>query len=95
MHYIAIMKWELSHSKKSAKQVKQLPGKIFDALMALEAEIEISGPVRGNWPNYSKLGKDQHHCHLSRKYVACWEVIDKKIQLVEVYYVGGRENAPY
>jgi hypothetical protein len=27
--------------------------------------------------------------------VACWEVIDKKIQLVEVYYVGSREKAPY
>jgi mRNA-degrading endonuclease RelE of RelBE toxin-antitoxin system len=95
MHYIAIMKWEVSHSKKSAKQIKQLPEKIFDALMTLEAEIEISGPIRGNWPNYSKLGKDQYHCHLSYKYVACWKVIDKRVQLVEVYYVGGRENAPY
>lgn len=89
------MKWEVEYSKKSSKQVKQLPAKIFDILMTLEAEIELLGPVRGNWPNYSKLGKDQHHCHLSHKYVACWQVIDKKVQLVEIYYVGGRENAPY
>lgn len=85
----------MNYSKKSAKQVKQLPERIFDALMTLEAEIQLPDPVRGNWPNYSRLGKERHHCHLSRKYVVCWEVIDKKVQLVEVYYVGGRENAPY
>jgi mRNA-degrading endonuclease RelE of RelBE toxin-antitoxin system len=89
------MKWEIDHNTKASKQIKQLPKAIFNMLMALEAEIEILGPVRGNWPNYSKLGKEQHHCHLSYKYVACWKVIDKKIQFVEVYYVGSREKAPY
>lgn len=89
------MRWEVGYSKKCSKQVKQLPKGIFDALMALEAEIQLLGPIRGNWANYSKLGRDKHHCHLSYKYVACWEVIDNKIQIVEVYYVGSRENAPY
>lgn len=95
MPYIVTMKWDISLSPKASKQVNNLPKKIFDTLVTLEAEMMILGPVRGNWPNYSKLGKDKHHCHLSRKYVACWKVIDKKVQLIEVYYAGSRENANY
>lgn len=89
------MTWDVKYNNRTAKQVRQLPQKIFDALMTLEAEIKILGPVRGNWANYSKLGKTQHHCHLSRKYVACWEIIDTKVQIIEVYYAGSREKAPY
>jgi hypothetical protein len=62
------------------------------------AEIEQSGPVRGNWSNYGKLSHNTHHCHIKRGipcYVAVWEVKDKKIRLVEVTYVGTHEKAPY
>ena len=62
------------------------------------AEIEIAGPVRGNWPNYGKLGKGKHHCHLKKghpTYVAVWEEKDKEIRLVEVIYVGTHEKSPY
>ncbi len=89
------MKWDVGHSSKAIKQIEQLPKNVFHTLVALETEIKLLGPARGNWPNYSKLGKNQHHCHLSYRYVACWEVIDKKINLVEIYYVGSREKAPY
>ncbi|MEA1969339.1 MAG: hypothetical protein U9N77_14125 [Thermodesulfobacteriota bacterium] len=56
-------------------------------LRTLLEEIQNDGPVRGNWANYSKLSSSQHHCHIKRgkpTYVAVWEVIDKKIRLVEV-----------
>ncbi len=41
------MRWEVGYSNKSSKQ-KQLPAKIFDTLMTLEAEIEFLGPVQVN-----------------------------------------------
>jgi mRNA-degrading endonuclease RelE of RelBE toxin-antitoxin system len=92
------MKWSVSESRKALKQKDKLPEEIQTLLVLLENELEVLGPVRGNWPNYSKLGKDLHHCHLRNgrpTYVACWEVTNKEIKLVEVYYVGTREKAPY
>lgn len=65
---------------------------------ALVQEIQQTGPVRGSWKNYSKLGKLRHYCHLKAgrpTYVACWEVVDKQIKIVEVYYVCTHEKAPY
>ena len=56
------------------------------------------GTVRGNWPNYSKLGPKDHHCHIKKgrpTYVVCWRVVDDLIQIVEVYYAGTHEKAPY
>ncbi len=87
-------RWTVKIKKKAEKSSKKLSKKINDLLAALIKEIEIAGPVRGNWSNYSKLGKGKHHCHLDRKHVACWEETEKGIT-VEVYYVGSRENAPY
>jgi hypothetical protein len=61
-------------------------------------EIAMLGPVRGNWPNYSKLGSSQHHCHIKKGkpcYVVVWEEKDKQIRLVEVIYAGTHEKAPY
>jgi len=89
------MPWRVHFSKKAAKQVRELPANIQDQLKALVQDIRITGPVRGNWPNYSKLERNEHHCHLAYKYVACWRVEDYEIQIVEVYYAGSREKAPY
>lgn len=89
------MMWKASLNAKAEKQLKKLPKKIQDLLIALVLEIEITRPIRGNWPNYSKLGEGEHHCHLTRRYVACWKVKNNAINLVEVYYVGSREKAPY
>ena len=60
----------------------------------LKRDLEHSGPVRTDWPNYSKLSKTEYHCHLNHHYVACWTVMKETIT-IEVYYVGSRENAPY
>ena len=61
-------------------------------------QIEELGPVRGLWPNFSKLSDTRHHCHLKRgnpTYVAIWQVDDDLINFVEVIYVGTHENAKY
>lgn len=92
------MRWSVNLSKRAIKQVKKLPGNVKAILVALIREIEQGGPVRGNWPNYSKLGTTRHHCHLRKgktTYVAIWQVIDRQIYLVEISYVGTHEKAPY
>ena len=91
--------WTVLYSRKAAKQREQLSGRWRKVLFALVAEIKHGGPVRGNWPNYSKQGSVGHHCHLNKKgsptYVAVWEVTDRKVKIIEVTYVGTREKAPY
>lgn len=90
--------WKVTLTKKSIKQLRDLPENVRLKLQALIKEIEVAGPVRGNWPNYSKLGGPRHHCHIKDgrpSYVACWEVIDSEVRFIEVYYVGSREKAPY
>lgn len=56
------------------------------------------GPYRSNWPNYGPLEENEFHCHLKKgkpTYVACWRISDKDKKIIEVYYVGTHENAPY
>lgn len=92
------MAWTVRVKKQALKQIQNLPERIKRTLFTLMLEIEISGPVRGNWPSYSALGKDRHHCHLKKGhpcYVAVWEVTVREIKLVEVTYVGTHEKAPY
>jgi mRNA-degrading endonuclease RelE of RelBE toxin-antitoxin system len=91
------MKWTVTLHRAVQKQLPKLPEKILDSLERLLADIELSGPVRGNWPNYSKLADGRHHCHLKKgnpTYVAVWSV-DKETVTVEVIYVGTHEKAPY
>ena len=92
------MSWKVVYSRK--KFLKQrLPKVVLATMELLIAEIEQSGPVRGNWSNYSKLPNNQHHCHLKKgkpTYVAVWEDIgNNKAKLVEIVYVGTHEKAPY
>ena len=67
----------------------------MELLQQLTVDIEDTGPVRGDWPNYSKLADGSHHCHLNYSYVAVWRVVENQVRFVEVTYVGSRENAPY
>ena len=92
------MTWTVNVLSKVKKQIPKLPKKVRDSLALLVREIEVAGPVRGNWPNYGKLGTTSHHCHLKKghpTYVAVWEVKLVSIRLVEVIYVGTHEKAPY
>ncbi|CAN2042918.1 Cytotoxic translational repressor of toxin-antitoxin stability system [Candidatus Magnetomoraceae bacterium gMMP-15] len=90
--------WNIHLTKKVQKQYLKLPEKVRQLLSLLIMDLENSGPVQGTWKNYGKLSSKRHHCHLKSghpTYVACWEVKDKKIRLIEVYYVETHEKAPY
>ena len=92
------MKWTVTTTKRAQKQIAQLPESAMKKLVALILDIQNHGPIRGDWPNYSAMGKNLHHCHIRRgrpTYVAVWEVKDKEIRMVEVTYAGTHENAPY
>ena len=90
--------WPVTLHPKIAKKIPALTKQVQKVLVLLMREIELNGPVRGNWPNYGKLGADRHHCHLKKgqpTYVAVWEVKNATIRLVEMNYVGTHERAPY
>jgi mRNA-degrading endonuclease RelE of RelBE toxin-antitoxin system len=92
------MAWTVRMTRITEKQNAKLSKPVRQILFALINDIEIDGPVRGDWPNYGKLASGRHHCHLKKgnpTYVAVWEVRDKRIKLVEVTYVGTHEKAPY
>ena len=90
-----MMSWKVTATAKTQKALKKLPAKIRELFKQLADDIEAAGPVRGDWPNYSKLSNGSHHCHLNYRYVAVWRVVANQVQFVEVTYVGSRENAPY
>lgn len=93
------MKWTVEFTNKAKNQKKDKPPvKVREVLYLLVREIEIAGPVRGDWPNYSKLSDTEHHCHLKKgkpSYVAVWRESNDKIRLMEVIYAGSHEKAPY
>jgi len=95
-----IKTWEVKYSCDGARQIRKLPTKIKEDTYALVRELKFYGPYRANWRNYGKFKgtKDCFHCHVNSgkpRYVACWEIIDKKERILEVYYVGTHEKAPY
>jgi mRNA-degrading endonuclease RelE of RelBE toxin-antitoxin system len=92
--------WQVGFTGKAAKQLHKLPKDIQAAVSALTAELQIRGPMLPEWKHFGKLrGQgESFHCHIKSgrpTYVACWEVINKRIRILEVYYVGTHENAPY
>lgn len=90
--------WEVEFSASAARNYEKLPQNVRRKVLLLITEIKHYGPVRGNWKNYGKLSKDRHHCHLKSgkpTFVAVWEVLDNRIRIIEVCYVGTHEKAPY
>jgi hypothetical protein len=97
-------KWQIEPINKLEKQIKNLPEHVRLVMFSLLKDLEDMGPYQPAWPKYSPLKRGKRipdssfHCHLKRgkpTYVACWRIIDKKRKLIEVYYVGTHENAPY
>ena len=76
------------------KYVVKMPKNAKIVLAKLIEDIQDRGPVQKAYHNYSKLGKEIHHCHLAYKWIACW-LCKKGEYIVEVIYVGSREKAPY
>lgn len=98
------MTWTIQFSKKAEKQTGKLNEKVQSALRLLAEDLKEAGPglYGKQWPNHKKFKgvkrKDQYHCHLIKgkpTYVCCWEVMDKIKRILEVYYVGTHEGAPY
>lgn len=91
------MAWTVKLHRKAEKQALKLPRPALAALFELMDSIKQSGPMRGDWPNYSKLDGNRHHCHLKKgrpTYVAVWTE-DKENITVEIIYAGTHEKAPY
>jgi hypothetical protein len=94
MCYIEQVGYTVRITRKAEKGIESAPAHIQEAFLDLARDLASSGPVQPGWPNYSKLGRDKYHCHLSHKWVACW-TWEKGSIVIEVYYAGSRENAPY
>lgn len=84
--------------KKIVRLLDRLPSNVQEKFRNLAEDLRDQGPIQREWNNFSNLGtkgaKTKFHCHLSYSYVACWEH-EKGTTLIEVYYVGSREGAPY
>jgi hypothetical protein len=92
------MGWAVTLDRQVLKQIPRLPKSVRKALVALQADLEAYGPVRGNWSNYGALSGNRHHCHIKKgrpTYVAVWGILDKAGRAIEVVYVGTHEKAPY
>ncbi len=96
------MSWDVTFSNKAFKQALLLNERVRLVLQVLVQDLKVYGPAPGkHWSNYGKLSvgraEDVRHCHLIKgnpTYVCCWKV-NKQEQLIEVYYVGTHEKAPY
>jgi mRNA-degrading endonuclease RelE of RelBE toxin-antitoxin system len=86
--------FKVSIKKKVLKSIEKMPLKIQGKMNLLVKDLRNKGAIQSDWPNFSKLDENLYHCHLSRKWVACWEH-EKNTITIEVYYAGSRENAPY
>lgn len=80
--------------KRVEKNLEKMPKPIQKVFRDLLLDLEFKGPIQADWPNYDKIGKNEYHCHLAYKWVACWKN-DKNSITIEVYYAGSREDAPY
>lgn len=97
------MCWNIIINKKTKKNLDKLPKRVVFVLQTLTKELACKGMNPGpQWPNLGKIkgrsGQTLWHCHLIKgkpTYVCCWELIDKQEKLIEVYYVGTHEKAPY
>ena len=88
------MNYKVRIKKKVERGLHKLPSDIQKLLFLLVADLQADGPVQKSWRNFSPLGTDTYHCHLNYRYVACWTCCRNEI-VIEVYYVGSREKAPY
>lgn len=79
---------------KDEKDAQKLPKNVQKTIGLLLSDLVESGPIQKGWNNFSALAKNKYHCHLTGSYVACWSH-KKGTVLIEVYYVGSREDAPY
>jgi mRNA-degrading endonuclease RelE of RelBE toxin-antitoxin system len=88
------MKYQVIVKKRALKTIRRMPKSIQERMVLLIDDLRDKGPIRTEWSKFSKLGDHEFHCHLGYKWVACWRWEEDSI-VIEVYYAGSRENAPY
>lgn len=89
------MAYKVQIKKRILKRLPRLPKEVQRRFDLLSGVLRTKGPTGPHeWQNYSKLGENEYHCHLNYRYCACWRA-EKRSIVVEVYYVGSREDAPY
>jgi len=88
------MQYRVRIKKKVNSGLDKLPINVKKLLFLLIEDLKTDGPIQKSWKNFSSLGEEKYHCHLSYRYVACWTWRKDEIE-IEVYYVGSREKAPY
>lgn len=88
------MPWTAAIKRRQLRRLRQLPRRVQDLFVLLEADLRANGPEQPSWPSYSRLSGGAYHCHLNHRYVACGTA-DKHTITIEVYDVGSREDAPY
>lgn len=100
--------WHANLSRDAKKQYRKLglcgqkKPSLLDVIDALILDLKKHGPELPQWPHYGLIHESKnrvyYHCHLKRghpTYVACWRVEDQKENIIEVFYVGTHEGAPY
>jgi mRNA-degrading endonuclease RelE of RelBE toxin-antitoxin system len=87
-------RYKIQIKKRVLKRIGRMPVPVQRKLERLLQDLRDKGPFRPEWPNYSKLGQDKYHRHLDYSHVVCW-TYGKNTILIEVYYVGSRQSAPY
>jgi len=86
--------FEVILKRKILKSIENMPEYIQKKMGNLLEDLRTTGPIQPGWQNFSKLDKNCYHYHLSKKWIACW-LCEKDSKVIEVYYAGSRENAPY
>ncbi len=86
--------YKVIYKNKIEKNVRKMPEAEQKKFRLLVMDLKRTGPYQTDWSNYGKLSKDKFHCHLSHRWVACWQ-LEKGTITIEVYYAGSREDAPY
>jgi hypothetical protein len=87
-------RWRVLFRRKVEKSVRKMPRNEQVVLANLVEDLQRKGPIRTEWRNFSRLSRNEYHCHLSYSWVACWRV-EQEVLEIEVYYAGSRENASY
>ncbi|MBI2970166.1 MAG: cytotoxic translational repressor of toxin-antitoxin stability system [Gammaproteobacteria bacterium] len=89
------MPWTVKVARRAAKRALRLPSRVQMLFQTLLVDLATTGPIQHEWPNYSRLADERYHCHLTYRCVAFSMEAAPESRVIEVTYVGSREDAPY
>lgn len=64
------MSFTVRISRQADRTIAKSPKAIQRRFALLLDDLERTGPIRNDWPNFSALGNGLFHCHLSYSWVA-------------------------